>query len=166
MFADPHKNECTIYRDTIRDLNLIRDDVASLARTDSNGGMVLYRARLLQAKLLMALTSIIHGSWTDAFFTVQRYNVPGKSTTDAVEAVYYKHLISKLENTVEAAWINFGGRSGEDVVRGKEKPVEADIIVLAAEMMHQCIAGYCAVYIERLRERLAEIRNIASIPTL
>jgi hypothetical protein len=166
MHTDPHKNASTVYPDAVIDLNRIRDDVASLARAASTGENVPYRARLLQAQQLMALVSYIHGSWTDAFCAVQRQCAGSEQpTSNAVEAVYSERLISKLENAVETAWVNFGGRSGEDAIREKEKPFEADIAVLAAEMMHQCLAAYCDIYVERLRERVAEIRDLTSAPT-
>lgn len=166
MYADPHKNASTIIPDAIHDLNRIRDNVASLAREASSGENVRYLARLFQAQQLIALVSFIHGSWTDAFCVVQRQcKGSERPATDAVETVYSERLISKLESTVEAAWVNFGGRSGEDGIREKEKPLEADIAVLSAEMMHQSIAGFCEVYIERLRERLAAICNVTAVPT-
>ncbi|TLX17133.1 hypothetical protein [Rhizobium sp. MHM7A] len=163
MNADPHKNNSAVYQDAVRDLNLIRDDVASLARAASSGDNLPYRARLIQARQLMKLVSYIHGSWTDAFCAVQRdCAAPEKPTTEAVEIVYSERLIAKLENTVETVWVNFGGRSGEAAIRA----FEGDAAVLAAEMIHQSIVAYSDAYIARLSDRLAELRVESNIPTL
>lgn len=167
MNSNPHKNSSAVYQDAVRDLNLIREDVASLARAASGGDKLPYRARLLQARQLMTLVSFIHGSWTDAFCAVQRdCTAPEKPTTDAVEAVYSERLIAKLESAVETAWLNFGERPGEAGIRAKEKAFEADIAVLAAEMTHQSIVAYCDTYTTRLRDRLADLRLEISVPTL
>lgn len=167
MHADPHKNSSAVYKDAVRDLNLIRDEVASSARAASSGDRLPYRARLLQARHLMALVSYMHGSWTDTFCIVQRECVaPEKPTTDAVEALYSERLIAKLENTVETAWVNFGERPGEAAIRAGEKAFEADIAVLAAEMTHQSIVAYCDAYIARLRDRLIELRSEGSVLTM
>jgi hypothetical protein len=166
MKADPHRNTSVVYQDAVSDLNLIRNDVSSLAREASGGDKLAYRARLLQARQLMTLVSYIHGSWTDAYCAVQRECVaPEKPTEDTVEALYSERLIAKLEDTVETSWINFGERPGEVAIRAKGKTFEANIAVLAAEMTHQSVVGYCDVYINRLRDRVAELRLEDSVPT-
>jgi hypothetical protein len=159
MDANPHRNTSAVYEDVVRDLNLIRDNVASSARAASNGDKLQYRARLLQAKQLMGLISHIHGSWTDAYCAVQREcTAPEKPAADAVETVYSERLIAKLEHIVETAWVSFGERPGEVAIRAKEKAFEANVAVVAAEMTHNSLAAYAENYISRIRDGLGELQ--------
>ena len=157
MNADPHRNSSVIYMDAIRDLNLIRDDIASFARAASNGAQVPYRARLLQAKEMMSLVSFFNGSWTDAYCAVQREcSAEEKPSAEAVEVNYSKRLIEKLEAIVETAWVRFGDRNGEKAIRATKNAFEAEIAVVAARYVHESLAAYAESYIARLRDRLAE----------
>lgn len=158
MDADPNKNTSVIYADAIRDLNLIREDVAASARAASDGDNLPYRARLLQAKQMMSLVSFFNGSWPDAYCAVQReYGAQEAPTADAVEASYSQRLIAKLESTLETAWVSFGGRPGEVAIRARHNAFEADIAVETAKMIHECIGPYAETYIGRLRDRLSEL---------
>ncbi len=158
MDADPHKNTSLIYADAIRDLNLIREDVAASARGASDGEKLPYRARLLQAKQMMSLVSFFNGSWTDAYCAVQREcGAQEEPTAEAVEANYSERLIAKLETTVETAWVSFGGRPGEMAIRATANAFEADIAVETAKMVHESLAAYSEAYIGRLRDRLGEL---------